>query len=80
MVNAFVDYGSCRVSECLAKIFVNTNWLMLQDCKNQNNDLLINCMPNLKFLLLHYQNLLMCVVQTALVYSYINSFLCYSGH
>jgi hypothetical protein len=62
-----VDYGSCRVSECLAKIFVNTNWLMLQDCKSQNNDLLINFMPNLNFLLLHFQNLLLCLVQTALV-------------
>jgi len=63
MVNAFVDYGSCRVSECLAKIFVNTNWL-LHDTRGKNLQLLSACLPNINYLLQHYQSLFTFVVQT----------------
>jgi hypothetical protein len=68
MLNAFVDYGSCNVSECLAKIFVNTNWL-LHDPRSKNKQLLTACLPNINYLLQHYQSLFAIVVQSIEVYA-----------
>ena len=79
MVNAFVDFGSGRVSECLGKIFANTNWMMLQNSKVKNfKDLLMTkSMPNLKYLLQHYQILYSCVLQTVEVHFFMLSIFCY---
>lgn len=64
MVNAFVDHGSCRVSECLAKIFANNNWFMLQCSESKINHVLAKCLPDLNYLLQHYHALFSCVLQT----------------
>lgn len=65
MLNAFVDYGNCRVSECLAKVFVNANWLLqVQDLNSKNKQLLLACVPSMKFFLQHLQTLFSIVLQT----------------